>query len=356
MNRVHRLLHQLVPSSHSQCFHPNSVSKLMCQQVRSGHENSFKKADYYRPYKISQISSETHDSYRYRVQIPNINSFKFDATSSCCVKFVSLPQEISSKGNMTTTIAQADTEGMLQRSYTPVNDSNDIARTNELEFIIKLYSDGEMSSVLRELNIGDTIWIRDPKIKIKYPFAANKSQIVMIAGGTGIAPMVQILKEICLDLTNKNDNANDKNDGGSNIESIDLIYGNVTEKDVLLCKKDLDYISNIMSNEKIAKNIKYQWINLVENRLIDNENVSSVDNTSTGNSIELTGRVSEEMLSQYMPQPSENVLVLVCGKRQMLEAICGDTMKDPQTKKKIQGPIKGYLKNLGYSNDMIYKF
>ena len=159
--------------------------------MRSAHDS--KKPDNYRPYQISHISSENHDSYRYRVKIPTTNSFKFDTASSSCVKFVSLPPEISIKCNTSTTIPQPDTQGMLQRSYTPVNDSNNILETNELEFIIKLYSDGEMSNVLRELTIGDTIWIRDPKIKIAYPFAKNKSKIIMIAGGTGFTPMLDAL-------------------------------------------------------------------------------------------------------------------------------------------------------------------
>jgi len=52
-----------------------------------------------------------------------------------------------------------------------------------------------------------------------------------------------------------------------------------------------------------------------------------------------------------MPPPNKDNLVCVCGPGPMLKIISGER-KGP----KEEGPVEGFLKDLGYTNEHVYKF
>ena len=128
---------------------------------------------------------------------------------------------------------KGDDGKMVQRSYTPVSDNSTVGR---VEFVIKVYKanvhpkfpeGGKMSQHLDSLKIGDTIDMKGPKGHLEYmtggkfsvkPLGKPKesrqsNQIIMIAGGTGITPMLQVLHFIF------------KNPGGQGIK-VNLLYAN----------------------------------------------------------------------------------------------------------------------------------
>ena len=57
------------------------------------------------------------------------------------------------------------------------------------------------------------------------------------------------------------------------------------------------------------------------------------------------------MIKSKCPPPSSDSLILVCGPDPMLHAIAG-----PKGKNWTQGPVGGLLKDIGYTEDMVYKF
>lgn len=88
---------------------------------------------------------------------------------------------------------------------------------------------GKMSQLLDSLEIGDTIDIKGPVGEIAYLEPGqflikgkprNASKLAMLAGGTGITPMYQVLKAI---LTDPDDHT-----------ECSLVYANQTEEDILL--------------------------------------------------------------------------------------------------------------------------
>lgn len=120
-----------------------------------------------------------------------------------------------------------------QRSYTPVTDNSDVG---VMSFVIKIYKagvhpkfpeGGKMSQHLDSLEIGDLMEMKGPKGHLDYKKGGNftvkplgkpmetrqTNQILMIAGGTGITPMLQILQFIF------------KNPGDPTIQ-VRLIYAN----------------------------------------------------------------------------------------------------------------------------------
>jgi len=105
---------------------------------------------------------------------------------------------------------------VVQRSYTPVTDNKSMGKVS---FVIKVYKanvhpkfpeGGQMSQHLDSLKIGDKILMKGPKGHMEYfgkgqftvkPLGKPKqmracTSIGMMAGGTGITPMLQILHAI----------------------------------------------------------------------------------------------------------------------------------------------------------------
>lgn len=59
----------------------------------------------------------------------------------------------------------------------------------------------------------------------------------------------------------------------------------------------------------------------------------------------------QDMLKQHLPHPGPDSLVLVCGPPGMMGALSGDKLPD-----KSQGPLTGLLKELGFDESNVYKF
>ena len=104
----------------------------------------------------------------------------------------------------------------------------------------------------------------------------------MIAGGTGVTPMFQIIKSICED--------------PSDSTQISLIFANVTEADILL-RKELDDFSK--------KNARLKIFYTLDKPTADWKGLS--------------GFVTSEMIDHYLPKPSNNSLILGCGPKPMIE-------------------------------------
>lgn len=64
------------------------------------------------------------------------------------------------------------------------------------------------------------------------------------------------------------------------------------------------------------------------------------------------GMITKDLLKTVLPEPkTDNVKVFVCGPPGLYKAISGGK-KSPTD----QGEVEGYLKELGYSKDQVYKF
>ena len=74
------------------------------------------------------------------------------------------------------------------RPYTPVIFPGS---DTHLDLVVKSYAAGKMSKHIGNLEVGDTLEVKGPLPK--YPYKPNaKKHIAMIAGGTGITPMLQV--------------------------------------------------------------------------------------------------------------------------------------------------------------------
>ncbi|GMN63942.1 hypothetical protein TIFTF001_033012 [Ficus carica] len=206
-----------------------------------------------------------------------------------------------------------DAEGKpkyVVRPYTPISDPDS---KGYFDLLIKVYPEGKMSQHFASLKPGDVVEVKGPIEKLRYS-PNMKKHIGMIAGGTGITPMLQVIEAI---LRNPDDNT-----------QVSLLYANVSPDDILL-KQKLDFLAASHPNLKVYY---------------------TVDNP-TKNWKGGKGYISKDMALKGLPSPGEDTLILVCGPPGMMKHISGEKAKDW-----TQGEVQGILKELGYTEEMVYKF
>ena len=169
----------------------------------------------------------------------------------------------------------------VTRSYTPTSNNLDRGR---IELVVKCYPDGLLSGhYLAGLSIGDEVEFRGPKGAMRY----NKGlcrKIGMVAGGTGITPMYQVIRAICENETDTTE--------------ISLIYANRSESDILL-REELETFAR-----RYPKNFKLWY-------MLD----SAPESWAYG-----TGYVDQTVLSEHLPAHSPGTKIFLCGPPGMVNA------------------------------------
>ncbi|XP_035521211.1 NADH-cytochrome b5 reductase 2 [Morone saxatilis] len=196
---------------------------------------------------------------------------------------------------------------LVVRAYTPVSSDED---QGYVDLVVKVYyknshpsfpEGGKMSQYLDNMAIGDAIDFRGPNGLLVYkgnglfsirpdkksePKVRKFKHVAMIAGGTGITPMLQLIRSITADPTDKT--------------KCSLIFANQTEKDILL-REEL---------EEVKKNHpdKVQlWFTLDK---------PSQDWRYSA------GFVTYDMIKEHLPAPSSDVLAVLCGPPPMIQYAC----------------------------------
>ena len=90
----------------------------------------------------------------------------------------------------------------IARAYTPITSDDDVGF---FELLVKVYPQGNMSKHLDSMAVGDAIPVQGPKGKLTYKGRGEihiktgddvtvhrVTKLGMIAGGTGITPMLQV--------------------------------------------------------------------------------------------------------------------------------------------------------------------
>jgi len=142
--------------------------------------------------------------------------------------------------------------------------------------VVQSYEKGNISRYISLLKIGDNIRVKGPKGQFNYAPTLSR-EIGMIAGGTGITPMLQIIRAA---LKNPHDRT-----------KLSLIYANVNYEDILL-KKELDELAD-----------KYPT----------RFNVFYVLNNPPTGWTDGVGFVSKEQIETHLPASYEDIKILLCG-------------------------------------------
>lgn len=213
-------------------------------------------------------------------------------------------------------IKEDGTRAMVVRPYTPVSHPD----SKQLDLAIKIYEDGKIGQYLaKHVQVGDVLEFKGPIVKYDVDEARKKTRgIGMIAGGTGITPMLQMAEELLRT---------------GYTRPITLVYCNQTPGDIML-KSRLDALQQAHGNFSV-----YYMVDTVP------------EGTSWNGG---TGYVTKDVISTWMPSPGgleNDALVLVCGPPPMMAAVSGSKVSP-----KDQGPLQGILKDMGYTESNVYKF
>lgn len=172
---------------------------------------------------------------------------------------------------------------------------------------------GKMSQHLESLKIGDNILMKGPKGHLDYKGKGrftiqhkkdqietyNKKVIGMVAGGTGITPMLQIIRAILK-------NPNDKTE-------MWLMFGNQTEEDILLREE----LESIPSNRlKLFYTLDRPPANWKHG----------------------SGFITIDMCKEHLPPADKDTMIFMCGPPLMVKA------------------IQGHLVNLNYKETDFFAF
>lgn len=159
--------------------------------------------------KLSNISLESHNTKRLRFELPSDAHVSGLHVASCLLTKYQGPED----------------KKPVIRPYTPISDEDE---RGHIDLLVKRYEGGPMSTHLHDMNVDQRLAFKGPIPK--YPWEANKHErVALIAGGTGITPMYQLIRAIL-----KNPEEKTK---------ITLVYGNLSEQDILL-KKEIAELEN----------------------------------------------------------------------------------------------------------------
>ncbi|KAF6817363.1 cytochrome b5 [Colletotrichum plurivorum] len=169
----------------------------------------------------------------------------------------------------------------VSRSYTPTSNNSDLGR---LELVIRCYPNGLLTGrYLANLEVGDEVQFRGPKGAMRYRRGLCK-RIGMLAGGTGITPMYQLIRAICED--------------DRDTTEVSLIYANRSEADILL-RDELEAFAR-----RYPKNLKLHYL---------------LDTPSEGWTHGV-GYVTQDMMAERFPAPGPDSKVMLCGPPGMVAA------------------------------------
>jgi len=206
----------------------------------------------------------------------------------------------------------------ISRPYTPISSDDNLGY---FDLLIKIYPQGKMGQHLKSMNVGESIEVRGPAGHVYYKgnglfeiTRKNGKQVVhvkhvgMIAGGSGITPMLQIIRAI------------DKNPNDRTHKS--LIFGNVSVDDILL-KDELDAIVN---KHAVSGKFKIHYC-------IDKKPESTADFSHS------VGFITPELIEKHLPAPSKQTLILLCGPKPMTDIM-----------------VKYLHEKLHYTEDMVFVY
>ncbi|OWF37344.1 NADH-cytochrome b5 reductase 3-like isoform X2 [Mizuhopecten yessoensis] len=196
---------------------------------------------------------------------------------------------------------------LIIRPYTPVSSDDD---KGCMDLVIKVYfknvhpkfpEGGKMSQYLEAMSVGDYIDVRGPNGLLKYtgpgefsirpdkktqPDTYTAKKLGMIAGGTGITPMLQLIRQVFKDPKDKTE--------------LSLLFANQTEDDILLRNE----LEDIAAEHPTRFHL---WYTLDR---------PSEDWTYS------KGFVSADMIKDHLPGPGDSTMIIMCGPPPMINFAC----------------------------------
>lgn len=283
-------------------------------------------------YRLLQRESISDDSCSLKFELPKGRKFLgFDPILPTCMSVLYNDSKTTDEENMVSE--------PLKKSYSPISHPS---TADTFELLVKSYPyrpGGGVGAYLFEMKEGESMLasVKAKRIIHGSPVVHQRwKHVGLVAGGTGIAPLYQLiriwLREGELDDSNNN----------TKTTTIRLLSINRNENDILL-KPELDQLEKEYGPDRFS--VTYSITGE------DNANYES-------------GRGGVEMALKALPPPSNgdgSTMIFICGKDGFVShwgGPVGRASPPPGKKKgpKIQGPLLGVLNDAGYSASEVFKY
>ena len=212
------------------------------------------------PYELTAIHHDTHDTKTFCFALPD------DATLDM------LP------GDYLYVHATIDGKA-VKRPYTP---SSMLGATGYFDLTVKRYETGVVSKYLHERKPGDTVQMSGPNPGGHWVDGMAK-KVGFVAGGTGITPMIAIIRWILAQ---------------SLPVELFLVYANKTEADIIF-RDEWD--------EDVREHASFHCYHVLEH---------PPNGWPQG-----TGRITEAILRAQLPSPGPDTVIFLCGPPPMTDAL-----------------------------------
>lgn len=268
-----------------------AISAVLAKIILDGREKKKTLLDPNAKYPLKLIKKEklSHDTRLFRFELPS--------AQHCLGLPIGQHIYLSAKIN----------GSLVVRPYTPTSSDEDLGH---MDLVVKVYhanvhpkfpEGGKMTQHLESLQIGDTIDVRGPSGLLQYldkgsfsvredkkaePRTVQAARVSMIAGGTGITPMLQLVRAVFRDPEDKT--------------CLSLLFANQTEDDILL-RAELEAV------QKEHPDRFKLWY--------------TVDRPTEGWTYS-SGFINAEIIEKALFPPADDNLVLLCGPPPMINFAC----------------------------------
>jgi len=225
------------------------------------------------PYEVSEVMALNHNIYNLRLKREKASLFEY------------LPGQFA--------FLRIFGNGIKPEEH-PFTISSSPSSHDDISFTIK--DSGDFTSTIGNAKAGDKAIVEAPLGRFSFTLYPDVKQIILIAGGIGITPLLSMLRYLA---------QKDKQ------KHVTLIWANRTTKDTFL-QEEFDYILNEMPNLKI-------------------HNVMSRESDYSG----LKGHLNEDILKELLNPVSSDSKVFLCGPVEMMKLVKQSLRKIGFAKKQI---------------------
>lgn len=177
------------------------------------------------------------------------------------------------------------------RPYTPIS-TND--QKGYFDLVIKIYPEGALTPRLDQLALGDRVSMYSNAGKFSYE-RGRYQRIVMLAGGTGMTPMWQIIQEVL------------RNEECGERPHMLLLFGNMTFEDIIM-KRELDELA----------------ADHPESLQVVHVLASPPEDSARREEIRFQGFITADVIRECVQDPLEAPEYLICGPDAMQKAMVGN--------------------------------
>ncbi|NWT21601.1 NB5R4 reductase, partial [Vireo altiloquus] len=244
----------------------DNIHWKMLGQPWEGHNTFIKRADrglFYRKCKLVSKTEVTHDTKLFCLMLPKGTHLRVPTGQHVYLKQIIAGTEVV-------------------KPYTPVLpflplDFQEPPRHDgvHIYLMIKIYSHGLFTQALDHLQIGDYIFVSNPEGNFKKSQVQTSEDLILLAGGTGLTPMVKLLNFALTEV--------------SCLRTAKLIFFNKTENDIL-------------------------WRNQLEQLALKDERfeVQFILSQPTKDWVGKQGKISSSLLSEFVKRSRRDSKVLIC--------------------------------------------